>query len=214
MRCPQNYKYNYGSWATVKDDYDPIESAKVYINDGQDQCKFLDFQAMLSRLDLLGIGIDVTSTKKLVPYFTLSARTHKEGNPPQTLKEIYEKVNDDLSGKNRVALEFVGRSTHLMVRFLGQLARAQLHEQWTPEIHLDSDEHGLVRLFAVARGIPSGAKPALSTEVDGETYSIPDPDYSEGPPHKSLYLFTYVRFRLDQAYAQTKLPPSNTLILR
>jgi hypothetical protein len=202
-----------------KETSDPVSLTRVYVNSGDDKCEFLEFQALLSRLELLKISFDVASTKQITPFFFSSKKGNViEGLQVKDMKKIHDKINEDLSGKNRACLEIIGRSTNLMVRFLGQLTRSQLYlpggKRWIPGIHLSDNYKDATQLFVVTRGASAGMKAAVTTEFEGEVYSIPDPNYEGAQQHKSLYLFSFLRIRLDQAYAQTKLPPSNTLILR
>ncbi len=177
-----------------------------FLNLGNNKCEFLIFQATQSRLDILEIGYDLRQDLK--PYLK---------SVPQNLRDIYEQTEKDLSGDpNRRPLEFKPRSLHEMIRFLGELVQAQLYgtNRWLPKIFLEPDAKNPTPLFVVNRGSPIRARAAISTEFKGESYSLNEADFSNASGHKSLELFTYVRDRLDQAYAAADLPPSNTLVIR
>lgn len=199
-----------------------------HLNLGYDRCAFLMFQAVQSRLDLLGIGYDLRSN--LDPFFD------DEKSWSDELEDIFkkEKVKLKEEAQERKDLEknsenekeqgisprqpfhLEPRSLHELIRFLGELSRVQLHGDkfWVPEIYLEPDSKSATPLFVIKRGNPFGSEAAISTRFNNVSYWVKESDYNNKTGHQSLRLFTYVRDRLDQAYAEADLPPSNTLILQ
>lgn len=184
---------------------DDIKKRENFLNLGNNKCEFLIFQATQSRLDLLNVGYDVFND--LEPYLI---------DIDPNLRKTYKETEEKLSGDKRRALQFKSRSLDELIRFLGELVEAQLYgdNPWIPEIYLEPDAKELTQLFVVKRGGSIGTQVAISTEFKGEIYSINNADFGNPLGHKSLELFTYVRGRLDQAYAQADLPPSNTLFVQ
>jgi hypothetical protein len=171
-----------------------------------DRCDFAEFQDMLSRFDLSGVFVRLLKKGDRIIEFG----TNDE------LKDIYEESNVELSQRGLEALTVGFRSTDGMIKYVGQLVQAQLRRngRWDPTIDLGESKAIQTPLFLIERGASGTSDSAISTSFDGQVYTIPASNFENRYAHRSMEIFSYIRERLDQAYAASEQPPSNVVVIR
>lgn len=171
-----------------------------------DRCDFAEFQDMLSRFDLSGVFVRLLKKgdRKI------------EFGTNDELKDIYLKSNVELSQRGLDALAVGFRSTDGMIKYVGQLVQAQLrgNDPWEPKIDLGESTEKQTSLFLIERGASGTSDSAISTSFDGQVYTIPASILGDRYAHRSMEIFSYIRERLDQAYAASEQPPSNVVVIR
>ena len=188
---------------------EPTESMTV-ISMGNDECKFATFQDMLSRIDLSGVRVNLLK-KGDVPL---------EFGENDALKDIYQRTKVKLSQRDLEVITVGHRSTDGMLKFVGQLVQAQLRRKnsWVPSIDVgkstEKQKEKQTPLFLIKRGASATSDSAISTSFDGQVYTVPASILGDQYAHRSMEIFSYIRERLDQAYAASEQPVSSTIVIR
>ena len=134
--CGDNY------YIKIRDKKIPEEISIV--SNGSNQCKFAEFQDMLSRLIINGV--------------TLRLLTKSDDNIDfkrnSELEDIYRKAREEYWNRNLEVFEVGMRSTDDMIKYLGQLVQSQLRSKdpWMPGIYLGSSGEKRTPIFLIERG--------------------------------------------------------------
>ena len=177
------------------------------VNIGHNRCEFLSFQAILDIAFVTGIEIDIALKGKRAPVDINDKR----------LKPIFDREKKKLSGKGRVPIKILFRSTDQMVSFIGQVARAQLHldDTWTPDIYMQGIKNEKpVPIFRIEKSQLFNNSEGVSVSYKGKHYTVPLSNYNKRYSHYSMEIFSQLRKRIQAAIAEVDIPASNTVILR
>jgi hypothetical protein len=106
------------------------------------------------------------------------------------------------------------RSPERMVRYLGEVLAAQEFGPGKRPVQVLNEDGELVDLFRVQKGRNSMGRVAIAVDdPEGETFSIPRPDYDSSKGHLSLQALALVMESFNLAVSGKELPPPATLLL-
>jgi hypothetical protein len=106
------------------------------------------------------------------------------------------------------------RSPERMVRYLGEVLAAQEFGPGKRPVQVLSEDGELVDLFRVQRGRNATGQAAIAVaDPEGETFSIPRPDYDSSKGHLSLQALALVMESFNLAVSGKELPQPATLLL-
>jgi hypothetical protein len=116
--------------------------------------------------------------------------------------------------EGRIPLRIAWRSPERMVRYLGEVLAAQEFGPGKRPVQVLNENGDLVELFRVQRGRNSMGRAAVAVDdPEGETFSIPRPDYDSSKGHLSLQALALVMESFNLAVSGKELPQPATLLL-
>ena len=180
-----------------------LQARTVFINDPRARCKYLLFFFFLNILAINGVVYNTRPKSDDDDQIDISFRD------AVAEKEYEELVNGANSPSGPIELNT--RSPSDLIKYLGQIAAAQLHLD-RPYIPSVQTLNGRVVLFEAARELEKSEEVAVAVRVDGKTYFVPAPDPVAEDRARSVELMAYIIELLNRSQSGSEVVPGLPLV--